>query len=137
MVSRPSRGAVGLLSVGLIMLGNCMMEIAMNRHTAGQFAQSVGQTKTARWMRWQTNRFTSANQQMLAMADKGVSASRSTHCNWRAGGFPEGFTLIDLVGAYPSLHLVFWPDSERAKSLAALERFDRLERDLQELREML
>ena len=44
----------------------------MNRHTAGQFAQSVGQTKTARWMRWQTNRFTSANQQMLAMADKGV-----------------------------------------------------------------
>ena len=74
---------------------------------------------------------------MLEMADRGIDRSRSTHCNWRAGEFPESHTLIDLVDAFPSLHLVFWPDSEKAKAEKALAKFDELEARLNELRAML
>lgn len=107
-----------------------------NTQLIGQTVRSVGQSRNARWMRWQDNRWTSAAMQMVAMSPA-IERSRSTHATWRNGVIPDGDTILRLVDAYPSLKAVFWPEQVTSEARRIADELDALEAAISKIREAL
>jgi len=102
----------------------------------GQPVRNFGQSRKARWMRWQKS-WATVREQQTAFDNAGISRSHSTIALWRNGDVPEGDTVFDVVAAFPELKKILWPEQQAARAEDILSKLDALDAQISELRSIL